>query len=158
VTGPRRWWWRTLLAAFAFGAAELVFTELQDDPDPVRLALVVLLLVFAGAMLLDSAQAPSAEWPIFPLPTTGLSRADPRTAALLRLVEGHLTASEPSAALRDRLRDLTDQVLQVRHDLPLVDPRAEALVGAPLLGVLTDPPRRLARGEIEQCLRQIEEL
>ena len=158
MTDWRRWVWRVVLAAFAFAAADVAFSLLQDDPDPLRLALVVLLLVSTGALLLDSSQAPSAAWAVHPLPTVGLGRADPRTAANLRLIEGHLTAADADHNLRDRLRVLTDQVLRVRHDLTWDDPRAEAVIGQPLLGILTGPPRRLGLSEIERCVRRIEEL
>jgi hypothetical protein len=149
---------RAALAAVAFAAAELVLVLLQDDPDPLRLALVVVLLVCAASLMVDSAPVESADWPVHPVPTTGLGRADPRTAAFLRLLEGHLTAAEPDHALRDRLRVLADQVLRVRHDLTVDDPRAEVLLGQPLLDVLMGPPRRLKTAEIERCVRRIEEL
>jgi hypothetical protein len=158
VTARRRWTRWALLALVAYGASWAAFSALHDDPDPVRLALVVGLLVCAGALMVDSATVVAAAWPVHPAPTTGLGRADPRTATYIRLIEGHLTSREPDAALRDRLRKLTDQVLRVRTDLELADPRADEVLGPDLVAVLRGPPRRLRAEEINRCLRRIEEL
>jgi hypothetical protein len=158
MTARRRWTWRLLLAVLAYGASWAGLSALDDDPDPLRLALVVGLLVCAGALMVDSATVVAASWPVHPAPTTGLGRADPRTAAYIRLIEGHLTAAEPDRALRDRLRTLTDQVLRVRTDLELADPRADEVLGPQLEDVLKGPVRRLRVEEINRCLRRIEEL
>jgi hypothetical protein len=51
-----------------------------------------------------------------------------------------------------------DLVLRQRHGIGREDPTAAGLLGPELTAVLTSPPRRLSRPEIERCVRRIEEL
>ena len=146
------------MAVLAFAALEAGMLALDTHPDVLRLALVVGLVVSGVALLVDSTPVEPATWTLPVDPEPGLGRADPRTAAYLRVLEGHLSAREPDAALRDRLRGLADQTLRARHDLTVDDPRAEDLLGPDLRRVLTDPPHRLEPDRIERCVRRIEEL
>ena len=89
---------------------------------------------------------------------SGLARLDPPTASYLRILESHLSAREVDAALRNRLRELTDQTLRVRHDLTLDDPRAQELLGHELRRVLEESPTKLDTVQIDRCVKRIEEL
>jgi hypothetical protein len=64
----------------------------------------------------------------------------------------------PDATLRDRLAALADRRLRQRHALRLRDPAATDLLGAETATILTGEPRRLAREQIEDCVRRIEGL
>ena len=158
VTGARRWWWRGALALLVYAAVMTLGTVLHNDPDPVTVALVVVVLVAAGSVLVDSAQVSTTTWSAVPAPGVSLGRSDPRTAATLRLLEGHLTARQPDGALRNRLRSLADQVLRERHELGVDDPRADPLLGPDLLTVLREPPRRLTLTALEGLVHRIETL
>ena len=79
-------------------------------------------------------------------------------ASYLRVLEGHLTVDVPDNVLRDRLAGLARLRLEQRHGLRLGDPRADELLGPELTAVLTGPPRRLSRAEIDRCVPRIEEL
>jgi hypothetical protein len=158
VTGPRRWWVRIAIGLFAFAAVEGALMVGHGDADELRLALVVALVVCACALLIDAAPVQPATWTTHVEREGGLARLDPRTAAYLRIIEGHLTAREADAGLRGRLRELADQTLRVRHDLGIDDPLAQELLGAELREVLTGPPRRLDPDQIERCVERIEQL
>ena len=60
--------------------------------------------------------------------------------------------------LRDRLADLAAARLRQRHGVGLRDPAARDLLGSEVADLLTGPPRRLGRGEIETAVRRIEGL
>jgi hypothetical protein len=79
-------------------------------------------------------------------------------ARYLSLMEGHLTARTPDAALRDRLAVLADLVLRQRHGVGREDPAAVELMGPELTRVLGGPPARLSRAEIDRILSRIEGL
>ena len=154
----RRWWGRVAVGVVAFAAVEVVAVLIGAETDELRLALLVALVVGAAALLLDAAVTAPAVWNLHAERESGLGRLDPRTAAYLRILENHLSAREADVALRGRLRELADQRLRTRHDLSLEDPRAEALLGAELLEVVTGRPRRLDPDEIDRCVTRIEEL
>jgi len=61
-------------------------------------------------------------------------------------------------ALRDRLAAVADLRLEQRHSVRLGDPGADELLGPELNAVLSGPPRRLSRDEIDRCVTRIEEL
>jgi hypothetical protein len=158
VTGRRRWWWRLAGGLIAFGTIEAVVTLIDGEADELRLALVVALVVCACGLLLDASPVQPAVWTAHSEAEVGLVRLDPRTASYLRVIEGHLSAREVDAGLRNRLRALTDQTLRARHELTVDDPRAEELLGPELRRVLDERPTRLDPGQIDRCLRRIEEL
>jgi hypothetical protein len=158
VTGPRRWWYRAAGGVLAFAATEVAVRAIHGTVDDLRLALVVALVVSAAGLLVDSSYVEPAAWAGTTDPEAGLARLDPRTAALLRVLESHQTAREPDGALAGRLRDLADRTLRARHDVGLDDPRGAALLGPELVQVLTGPPRRLRVEEVERCVERIEEL
>jgi len=158
VTGPRRWWLRLAGGLAAFVGIEIAVRIIHGEADELRLALVVALVVCASALLVDATSVEPAVWSVSTEADSSLSRLDPRTAAYLRVLEGHVSAREADVALRGRLRELTDQTLRIRHDLEVDDPRAEELLGHELRTVLTGPPRKLHPDEIERCVKRIEEL
>jgi hypothetical protein len=135
--GRVRWWWRGLGALLLYAVLEVTLTLVDYAPDALRLALLVGVGVAATSLVLDGMAASGpAVWsdhPVHPVVPPG---ADLRLAAYVRLVEDHLTAPTPGAALRDRLVTLSD---------------------GRLAGELSGPPRRLSRAEIDDYLRRIEE-
>jgi hypothetical protein len=158
MTGRRRWWWRLAGGVVAFTGIEITMTLIHGQADELRLALVVALVVCASGLLVDASPVQPAVWAFHGEPEAGLARLDPRTAAYLRIIEGHLSSREVDTALRYRLRQLTDQTLRARHDLTLDDPRAEELLGHELRRVLTEAPTKLNTDQIERCVKRIEEL
>lgn len=155
---PQRWWWRVALAAVLFVVLSIVFVRVEFEPDIVRLGLLVALVVALVGLVLDSLPEVAPLWHVHVVRATTPPGQDRRTSLNLRILEGHLTGRTPGTALRDRLGVLADQVLRVRHDLGRDDPGAAELLGPELDRVLTEPPRRLSRAEIERCVRRIEEL
>lgn len=158
MTGERRWLWRTVFGALLVAAVEALAVITDTSVDHVRLVLVVAVVVAALGLIVDAAQVEPVGWHVPPERGDEQGSTDPRTASYLRILESHVTAREPGSALRDRLGDLADQALDLRHDLVRDDPEASALLGPELLRVLTEPPRRLERDEIERCVRRIEDL
>ncbi len=158
MSGQGKWWFRLAAGVLAFAGIEAAVLAVDGQADELRLALVVALVVCASALLADSTPVEPAGWAAHAEPEGGLARLDPRTASYLRILESHLSARDVDAALRERLRELTDQTLRARHDIALEDPRAAELLGRELERVLTDPPYRLDPDRIERCVRRIEEL
>jgi hypothetical protein len=141
-----------------FAVLAVVFARVDFEPDFLRLALLVGLGVALVGLVLDSLPEVAPLWEVHAVRPATPSGQDHRTSLNLRIIEGHLTGRTPDAALRDRLAALADQVLRVRHDVGRDDPSAADLLGPELHRVLTEPPRRLSRAEIERCVRRIEEL
>jgi len=83
---------------------------------------------------------------------------DPRLLRYVALLEAHQSSRTDDHALRERLAVITDQVLRQRRGLGRDDPEASAILGPELTDVLTGPPRRLSRAQIDRCLTIIEEL
>ena len=158
MTGRRRWWWRLAGGVIAFAAIEGAVLVIHGQADELRLALVVALVVCASALLVDAAPVEPAVWSGHAEQEGGLARLDPPTASYLRILESHLSAREVDAALRNRLRKLTDQTLRVRHDLTLDDPRGQELLGHELRRVLEESPTKLDTVQIDRCVKRIEEL
>jgi hypothetical protein len=155
---PARWWRRLALGAAVYLVLEVVFVRVHFEPDAVRLAVLVALVVALVGLVLDSLPDVAPQWEVHTVRPATPPGQDPRTSVNLRILEGHLTSRTPDAALRDRLAQLADEVLRVRHDLDRHDPRAAELLGPELCRVLADEPRRLSRTEIDRCVRRIEDL
>jgi hypothetical protein len=158
MTGRRRWWWRVAGGVIAFLAIEGTTLLIHGQADELRLALVVALVVCASGLLIDATPVEPAVWAGLVEPEGGLGRLDPRTASYLRVIESHLSAREVDGALRNRLRELAEQTLRVRHDLAVDDPRAEELLGHELRRVLNESPTKLDPDQIDRCVKRIEEL
>jgi len=158
MTGRRRWWWRLAGGLMAFGGIEGATLVIHGEADELRLALVVALVVCACALLIDATPVEPAVWGGYVEPESGLGRLDPRTASYLRILEGHQSAREADVALRNRLRELAEQILLTRHDLTLDDPRAWELLGPDLRRVLNEAPIKLDPHQIDRCVTRIEEL
>ena len=157
MTGAR--WWVRLVVLVASVTAVLWFGErFELDPDPVRVLLVTAAVVVLIGLLLDATPQPTPTWRIEESHLGDVHRRDPRTAANLRVLEHHLGTDRIDAGLRDRLAALTEQVLRVRHDERPETAQAYRLMGPELTRIVSDPPRRLGRDEIERCVRRIEEM
>ena len=157
MTGAR-WWFRLVVLAASAATVLWVGERLGMEPDPVRVVLVTAAVVVLVGLLLDAAPPPAPGWRLEESHVADYHRRDPRTAANLRILEHHLAVNRPDSALRDRLADLTEQVLLVRHGESPETAHAYRLMGPELTRVVNDPPRRLRREEIQRCVRRIEEL
>jgi hypothetical protein len=153
-----RWWFRLVVVIASAVTVLWVGHRFGMDPDPVRVVLVSGAVVVLVGLLLDAAPPPAPGWRLEESHVADWHRRDPRTAANLRILEHHLAVSHPDAILRDRLAELTEQVLLVRHGEQPETARAYRLMGPELTRLVNDPPRKLRRQEIELYVRRIEEL
>lgn len=154
----RRWVPRIVLLVLLWAAADVALTWLDFAPDHVRFGLVVLLASVMFWLVVDSLGRTHTAWdddPVRPMIPPG---GDPGLASYVRMIEGHLTASAPDSAVRDRLAALCDERLLRTHHLTRQDPGAEDLLGADLMRDLGGPVRRLSRTEIARHLERIEKL
>lgn len=154
----RRWARRAAGTVALVVLLDVVLTQFDFAPDHLRLALVVALGVAVTGLLIDSLAEGGSAWRAEPMSTGGVTATDPHLASYVRILESHLTARGADTALRNRLAALCDERLARRHALSRDDPAAEALLGPELVGVLSGPPRRLTREQIDGCLRRIEAL
>lgn len=133
--------WAVRLAGGAvIGVLGFVASVLLDfEPRPWAFAVMVMLACSVAWLLIDTVNTPPARW----LPSLRASgdRADVASNDL-RLLTSHQTATEPSAALRDRL-------------VALARGRDPALAAA-VHDELT-PVRRLGAAEIDRILTRIED-
>ena len=154
----RRWVNRMVLAVVAFAVLDVTLGWLDFEPDHLRLALVVALVAAISLVVEDNVVDSGLPWTADPERPMLVAGADAHLASYVRMVESHLTAAAPDAALRDRLRALCDERLARRRGLSREDPAARELLGEDLLADLAAPPRRLTRARIDDHLRRIEEL
>lgn len=146
---------------FAIGlyvVAYAVTARLRWDPEPVRLALVIGLLLALIELLVSALDAAGPSWKVDSVIPAGQPGRDAQFSTYLRILEGHLTSKTPDGALRDRLAALADRRLVQHQGVRREDPRAAPLLGPELVRDLDGPPRRLSLGEIERYLTRIEEL
>jgi len=153
-----RWWRRLAGGTAAFVALFVLFTLIKADPDPVRLALLVATCTAILGLVFDALGGAEPSWLVEVERPSVRENGDPRLVRYVGLLEAHLSSRTPDHALRDRMAVLTDQVLHQRHGLGREDPEAAAILGPELTALLTGPPRRLSRAEIDRCLTIIEEL
>lgn len=144
-----------LAAYVGFGA---VLILIKADPDPLRLALLVATCTAILGLVRDALDGAEPTWHVEVERPSVRDSGDPRLVRYVALLEAHLSSRTDDHALRDRLAVLTDQVLRQRHGLSRDDPAAAAILGPELTDVLTGPPRRLSRAQIDRCLTIIEEL
>jgi hypothetical protein len=154
----RRWARRAAGTVALVVLLDVVLTRFDFAPDHLRLTLVVALGVAVTGLLIDSLAEGGSAWRAEPMGSGGATATDPHLASYVRILESHLTARGADTALRNRLAALCDERLARRHALSRDDPAAAALLGPELVGVLSGPPRRLTREQIDGCLRRIEEL
>jgi len=157
VTGGR-WWFRLVVLVASAATVLWLGDRLGLAPDPARVVLVSAVVVVLLGLLVDAVAPRAPGWRLEQAHVADYHRRDPRTAANLRILEHHLAVSHPDTGLRDRLADLTEQVLRVRHGERPETARAYRLMGPELTRVVNDPPRKLRREEIERCVRRIEEM
>ena len=157
MTGGR-WWFRLVVLVAASVGTLWAGERFEMSPDPLGVVLVTAAVVVLTGLLVDAAPAPTPTWVLDELHHTEIHRRDPRTAANLRILEHHLAQTRPDPALRDRLAELAEQVLMVRHGERPETARAYQLLGPELTRLVNDPPRKMGREEIERCVRRIEEL
>lgn len=154
----RRSWWRPAVALAAALVLYVALALLDFDPDPVRLTLLVLVCLAAAALFVDAFGGEEGAWGVESTGAAPQPGQDHQFSSYVRVIESHLTVDIPSAALRDRLAAVADLRLEQRHSVRLGDPGADELLGPELNAVLSGPPRRLSRDEIDRCVTRIEEL
>jgi hypothetical protein len=153
-----RWVRRAGAGALLFVALEVLLRLAGAGPEPLRVALLVAMCVGVLGLVLDALSDPAPAWDLEPERPSVREGSDARLGLYVGLIEAHLAARTDDAALRERLRTLTDQVLTQRHGVRRDDPRAADLLGPELVAVLTGPVRRLSPADIDRCLTRIEEL
>jgi hypothetical protein len=159
MSSSSRFWWRWLGATgAAFGAmvGVLALNGSRWHFWPLLLLVAFATSVFALVNVGSISDGP--DWTVHSTQVHSVSGQDTRLMMYTRAISGHLDARVPDHTLRDRLADLADGRLRQRHATHLHDPAAVELMGADAVAVLTGPPRRLSREEIDRCVRRIEEL
>jgi hypothetical protein len=156
---PGRFWRRYVLATLVvFGVIWLVLTGMGTAPRPLRLLLLVAFATAVMALVNVGLVNDGPDWTVDSVQRLTPPGQDTRLGMYTRVITGHLDSRIPDPALRDRFAALADRRLRQRHGVGLRDPRATGLLGAEVAGILTGPPRRLSRDEIERCVTRIEEL
>jgi hypothetical protein len=152
-----RWAARGLLTLAA--VLGLVAFARIEHTTPLLLPMVLLVgaVVAIGGMVIDGAGADPPRWEVEVDHAGSSSGQDQGLAGNARLLENHLSARQPDPLLRGRLARLTDDRL-ARLGLRRDDPGVAVRLGPTLTAVLEGPPRILTVGEIEECIRRIEEL
>jgi hypothetical protein len=159
MRGGSGFWWRwAAVTAAVFGAAWLLLVALDVGPRPERLLLLVVVAMAVLALVNVSVVSEGPDWSVDTVQPVIAPGQDTRLAMYSRVISGHLDSRDVDATLRDRLAALAGVRLRQRHGIGLQDPDARILLGAEVADILTGPPRRLSRGQIESCVRQIEEL
>ena len=154
-----RFWWGWLAAtAVVYGAIWLMLTGLDTQPRPGPLLLLVALVMAVLALVNINVTGDGPSWEVHPSQPVTEPGQDARLGMYTRVISGHLDAKTIDPALRDRLADLASALLRQRHGLGLHEPAATELLGREVADLLTGPPRRLSRGEIEAAVRTIEGL
>jgi hypothetical protein len=136
-------WAARVAAAVALAVGGFGLLVLMDfGPRPVGWSLLVLLGCALLWLVLDTVDAERPRWlPTLPPAADRVEESAPDQ----RIVAGHLSATDPGPALRDRLVALARS-----RDPDLADPELAALAAA--------PPRRLTPAEIDHYITRIEEL
>lgn len=150
---------RRLVAAVLVAAVTLVATtQLDLEPEPVRVVLLCLLVVAVAGLAVDGLPRSVVIW--YPVPThPPISEGrDEATQSHLRSLENHQLSRHPDAALRDRLAVLAEQVLFVRHGVHVHTEQGRELLGPELVALLQGPVVRLNPRRAAQVLTLIEEL
>ncbi len=154
----RQWLLRIPFAVIITVLAWVVATVMDFRPD---LALLTL-YVAVGTALFSVAYQSFGDAPIGWKPQETVSMRplglDVGTNSAMRMLENHLTTSEPTPMLRDRLARLAEARLRQNHGVGLSDPEAADLLDTRTLDVLRGPVRRLTKTEIDRIVTRIEEL
>jgi hypothetical protein len=159
VSPTTKFWWRWLLATALLFGAVIGILELNDST--WRFWPLLLLVVFVTAvfgLVHVGLVSDGPDWDVYSVQSATPAGQDARLGMYTRVIAGHLDARVPDPLLRDRFANLAERRLLQRHGVGLRDPRAAALLGDEASAILTGPPRRLSREEIDRCVRTIEEL
>lgn len=154
----RQWVFRALTAVLITALSYVVALLMDFDPDPARLALVVATATALFSVAHQSMTEVPSSWLAQPRLATRPLGQDTGTNSAMRILESHLTASDPSPLVRDRLARLADARMRQRHGVGLADPEGVDLLGEQTLAVLRGPVRRLSQKDIDRTVSRIEEL
>jgi hypothetical protein len=136
----RQWRGRVLGGALLGAIGYLLAIWLDFDPQPLAFVMWAAIVVTVVWLVVDTIDAPQARW-LPGLPAPG-DRIDEATSDL-RILSGHLQATHPSPAVRDRL-------------VALARARDPAL--ADTLRAELDVVRRLSPADIDRILTRIEDV
>mgnify|MGYP000849622415 FL=1 len=153
----RRWVRRAVGLALLEVGLLVAFRLLGVQADLPRFVLVVALVLATIWLVLDTADQ-DASWELEAPHETRSSASDMRLQTYTRVLEDHVAAREPTAAVRDRLRWLVIERLELHHGLGIDDPEAQPLLGPALAALLAGPARRIHPTELNEALTRIEEL
>lgn len=147
------------LAVVVVGGAALwvVLSLIGDAPRLVPLTGILLVIAAVGGAIYDALAWHGPTWPV-PSSAPSAPGRDRHLAVYERILESNATSDAPDERLRDSLRRLVDLRLEQRRGLTRDDPMAADLLGPDLLRLLSAPPRRVSRRELDAHLRRIEEL
>ena len=152
-------WWGWLTATgVVFAVFWALLYALGVDPRPGPLLLLVALVMAVLALVNINLVSDGPSWDVHSSQPVTEPGQDARLGMYTRALSGHLDAKTVDPVLRDRLADLAAARLRQRHGVGLRDPAARDLLGREVADLLTGPPRRLGRGEIETAVRRIEGL
>ncbi len=146
-------WFGLCAAGFALGAR----------PQPLLLALAVTASGTALLLLVDTfAQTPRTTWTLRGDDLARAGETDARLGMVVRLVNGHLDARQPSNQLRDYLLQLVDARLMTHHGITMeaAPDRARALMPPELSQFVDDKPPhpRLTLAQISRLADRIGDL
>ncbi|WP_323793940.1 hypothetical protein [Nocardioides sp.] len=130
---------------------------LSLDPDPIAILLLTALAVGGYALVAESVTGARTEWVPRAIGDPLTRGRDSATFSDLRLLESHQSARLPNDHLRRRLRGLADRALRATHGVGLDSDEGRTHLGEPVLTLLARDGR-LSPGDIDLCLRTIEEL
>jgi hypothetical protein len=153
------YWWRWLtVTGLAFGGTWVLMATFDVGVRPGRLLLLIAVVMAVLALANVSVVGDGPDWSVDSIQSVTPPGQDTRLGMYTRVISGHLDARQLDPALRDRFADLADRLLRQRHGIGLHDPGATHLLGEEVAAILTGPPRRLSRAEIDRCVTTIEEL
>lgn len=138
----REWRGRIALTLLVVAGGWLVTWAMDFEPRPVLWVLLATLACAVVWLVVDATDTGPAEWSPPPLPTE--DRHEPTTPER-RVVDSHLTSSDPGPALVERL-------------LALARARDPEMADADLRALAADPRRRLRSEEISRIIARIENL
>jgi hypothetical protein len=154
----RQWLIRIPFAIAITIVTWVVATVMDFRPDIALLTLYVAV----GTALFSVAYQSFGDSPVGWEPQETVSMRplghDSGTNSAMRMLENHLTTSEPTSLVRDRLARLAEARMRQNHGVGLSDPGAAGLLDDQTLQALRGPVRRLNKNEIDRIVTRIEEL
>lgn len=154
----RRWAGRITVSAALLVAVYVVLRLQSYEPEIGGLLLLGAVCAGTVWLVVDVLVDPGPTWEVAVDPPPSAPSLDPRLAAMIRILQHHLTNATPDAALGDTLARVARDRLSLRRGLDIEDPEARVLLGPELLAVIEDSSRRATLTELDRHVRRLEEL